>query len=123
MKNSSIMVLGLSLCLAAMAGCEDEPVAGAKVVYSPEEGVVCDRAMGFCSDQEGISLGLSEAYLAGTAVHEAFLAQHAPSGYSTLETRNYRFSDGTYCDHAEKWCGDPATGTMHEEITKDLFGA
>ena len=32
-------------------------------VYSPEQGVICDKKSGFCSDSYGISLGMTKDFL------------------------------------------------------------
>ena len=38
-----------------------EPLQGA--VFSPEQGIICDKKSGFCADSEGISLGFTKEYL------------------------------------------------------------
>lgn len=112
--------IAAALIVLALGACKQEPEAGPGLTF-PEPGVVCDPTSGFCSDSYGISLGFSEIHLGKTAAYEAFVAKHSKDDYAMLETRNYRFSDGTNCDHVEMWCGDPVTGVANEKVSAALF--
>jgi Fels-1 Prophage Protein-like len=39
------------------------PAPGTQVVFSPEAGTLCDRKVGICADDQGISMALTEMYL------------------------------------------------------------
>lgn len=113
-------------CLAAAlfmiaVGCSEGSKAGPHDLRFPETGVVCDPAAGFCSDRQGISLGLSEVHLGKTAAYKAFIATHFLDDYKSPQPQNYRFSDGTLCDHVELWCGNAQTGEANEKVSAALF--
>ena len=109
-----------ALPVLMIAACTEPSVADPALTF-PETGVVCDPSAGFCSDKEGISLGFSEIHLGKTAAYRAFVDRYSKDDYASLEARSYKFSDGTYCDHVEMWCGDPATGEPNSKVAEALF--
>ena len=58
-------------------------------VYSPEPGVVCDRAQGFCADGYGLSIGLTKIFL-GTAASETLVHQET-------NATDFELSNGVFC--------------------------
>lgn len=110
----------LALQTLMIAACSESSVADPALTF-PEKGVVCDPAAGFCSDREGISLGFSEIHLGRTAAYRAFVARYSKDDYASMEAQSYKFSDGTYCDHVEMWCGNPATGEPNTLVAEALF--
>ena len=62
-------------------------------VYSPEQGILCDRQAGFCVDREGISLGFTKEYL-GQSNQDKW--SNRISG--DYDTARFSFSNSVYCD-------------------------
>jgi hypothetical protein len=65
-------------------------------VYSPEPGVVCDRAQGFCADGYGLSIGLTKIFL-GTAASETLA--HRETNATVFE-----LSNGVFCQTDARIC-------------------
>ncbi len=69
-------------------------------VYSPEQGVICDKKAGFCSDSYGISLGITKD----------ILGQKAEDKWSKIlsdkdfDSTSYTLSNGLSCDTNKKIC-------------------
>jgi len=64
--------------------------AQASSVYSPENGIICDKKAGFCADSQGISLGLTGEYLGKK--HEATWRKRITKDFDTTV---FTFSNGS----------------------------
>ena len=51
----------ISLCLIATAPSAEN------IISSPDQGLLCDKIMGFCADSEGISVAYTKQYLGDKA--------------------------------------------------------
>lgn len=58
MKLKIIGILGLVVSLSSMVNAKTDGD-----VFSPEQGIICDKKAGFCSDSYGISIGFTKEYL------------------------------------------------------------
>ena len=105
---ATTVVFGLNACtnteVALMEqGIDDanRQVVGAPKgsVYSPEQGILCDREAGFCVDREGISLGFTKEYL-GQSNQDKW-ANRISGDY---DTSRFSFSNSVYCDVTEGQC-------------------
>lgn len=92
----------------------------AQKVYSPEKGIVCDRASGFCADRDGISFGLSEEYLGDTREYAKFRKDVDSVGMDSFDTRKYTLINRTKCDHDKEVCKKP-NGRVDSQLTDILF--
>ena len=68
-------------------------------VYSPEQGILCDRQAGFCTDSTGISLGFTKEYL-GQQNQDTW--SNRISG--DYDTTRFSFSNSVYCDTNARKC-------------------
>lgn len=68
-------------------------------VYSPANGVVCDRKSGFCADSYGISLGLTLDYL-GQRDQDIW----AKRTRGNFDTSVFTMSNGVFCDTNDGRC-------------------
>ena len=84
------------------------PVFG-KTIFSPEKGIVCDKASDFCADSQGISLGLTKEYLG----QEAADSIGDMIERDQMDTVKYTMSNGVYCDAGERKC---YKGSSREEL-------
>ncbi len=78
-------------------------VASAKTqgnVYSPEQGVICDKKSGFCSDSYGISIGMTKDFL-GQKAADKFTKILADKDF---DATIYTMSNGLTCDTKKKIC-------------------
>ena len=70
-----------------------------KSVYSPIQGVVCDKKAGFCADSYGISAGYTDEYL-GQGAGDKFFSRAG----SNFDTTIFGMSNRVYCDSNARTC-------------------
>ncbi len=89
------------------------------VVYSPDEGVVCDNKTQFCVDAMGISLGYTKVYFNQKAQDK--LLQKIDK--ENLPTIQYTFSNSIMCNSRKKSCFTTQNGkkVLNEEFTQMIF--
>ncbi|EKS6645721.1 YcgJ family protein [Enterobacter hormaechei] len=97
----------MAVLLGASAG------ALAVDISSPDRGVVCDKKAGFCVDNQGIAMGLTELYL-GKAAEDKLQTTLGDD----MNLTDYTFSNGVHCDAKEKQC---YTRTPEKRMTKQIF--
>ena len=86
----------LMLALSTMIQAQD-----AKNVYSPEQGVICDKKSHFCVDSFGISMGFTKDFLGQKSV-DKFMKM--TDNLKDLDTTIFTFSNGLNCDTNKKIC-------------------
>ncbi len=69
-------------------------------VYSPEQGVICDKKSGFCSDSYGISIGMTKDFL-GQKAADKWTKNLSDKDFDPTV---YAMSNGLYCDTKKKIC-------------------
>jgi len=114
MKKLIVMVALLGVSAGALAAD----------ISSPSRGVVCDKKAGFCVDNQGIAMGLTEMYLGKAAQDKLQTTLGDGAGVSLSE---YTFSNGVHCDSKERQCYKdryyPRTPDKREsKMTKQIFG-
>jgi hypothetical protein len=92
-------------------------------VYTPSQGVICDKKAGFCADSEGISMGFTKEYL-GQAAQDKMMKRINDAGAGNYDMTWFTLSNGVSCKTKEKACTvskvDDKIDAAH---TKALFGA
>lgn len=87
-------------------------------VYSPAQGVICDKKSGFCADSYGISLGLTKEYL-GQKNQDIWTKRTS----GNFDTSVFTMSNHVFCDTNIKKC---YTNKLKDKVeshwTKALFG-
>ena len=68
-------------------------------VYSPDDGIICDKKSQFCADSQGISLGWTKEYL-GARAAKVWTKRITRN----FDTTVFTMSNGLYCDTNEKIC-------------------
>lgn len=91
----------------------------AKSVYSPAPGVICDKKSGFCTDREGIALGLTQEYL-GAKNAATWEKRVSSKGF---DSKSFTMSNGLSCDTRKKICKKSKWDDKADKHwTKILFG-
>lgn len=93
-------------------------------IYSPGNGVVCDKKAGYCVDNQGIAMGLTALYLGKMAQDKL---QKSLGDGRGVNSREYTLSNGVHCDSNERQCYKdrfyPRTPDKKENtLTKQIFG-
>lgn len=93
------------------------PPAG---VFSPTQGVLCDRPAGFCADGTGVSASWTQQYLGAAAAHQ--LSQKM-LGSPRFDESVFTLSNRVRCSVQAQVCTRGPTGNEIEaKATRVLFG-
>ncbi|AEX52530.1 hypothetical protein GRAQ_01731 [Rahnella aquatilis CIP 78.65 = ATCC 33071] len=109
------------ILMAALLGGSTFSFAAA--VFSPTEGVVCDKKANFCVDNQGISMRFTAQYLGKQA--QRTLQKSLGDG-TGIDLGEYTFSNGVHCVSEDKQCYSdrfyPRTGDKYESTwTAKIF--
>lgn len=89
-------------------------------VFSPEQGIVCDKKSGFCADSEGISLGYTGEYLGEKAMQTW---DERIAKYDDFDMTRFVLSNGVDCNTRKKVCHtNKFDEVVDKKHTKALFG-
>lgn len=108
-------IASLALALSALTACaaaagQIEYAAG---VFSPETGVVCDRAGNFCADGTGISATWTEQYLGAEAAHNI----------ANADQSEFVLANGVECIISDYACNQRGKVTKaSKKIQRMIFG-
>ena len=114
MKIKTLAVAALILGLSTFSNAK-----GHGNVYSPEHGIICDKKSGFCTDKEGIALGLTQEYLGekNAAIWEKRVSRKG------FDSKSFTMSNGLSCDTRKKICKKSKWDDKADKHwTKILFG-
>jgi len=117
MKKSYVLTI-IAVCLLPFNSSADQQLKGE--VFSPEQGIICDKKSGFCADSEGISLGYTGEYL-GKVTEKKF--EKIISGHPDFDTSSFVLSNGILCDASKKHCyTNKFDNVVDRDHTKAMFG-
>ncbi len=89
-----------------------------EVLFSPDQGIICDRKGNFCADDQGMSVAFSKEYLGEKAEKHLMALIHSVGGADKWDGSSFGLSNGVSCDTKARRC----TGNNAEGYTKLLFG-
>jgi len=114
MKMKTVAMVALMISLGSIANAKSH-----ENVYSPEQGVICDKKSEFCSDSYGISLGMTKDFLGQKAADKMTKILSDKDFDATV----YAMSNGLYCDTKQKICKKSKWDEKADAYwTKILFG-
>jgi len=70
-------------------------------VFSPGQGIICDKKSNFCVDAQGISMELTKDYLGQKAIDRF---RKLTAGIKDMDMKIYTFSNGLSCDSDKRIC-------------------
>ena len=106
-----------AFALAILAFTSSAAIAGqveyGSGVFSPEQGVICDREGNFCADGTGISASWTEQYLGAEAAHNI----------ANADQSEWVYHNGVECILADQACNHAGKiDKSSKKIQKMLFG-
>jgi len=114
MKIKTIAIIGLMMGVAGVANAKSKTN-----VYSPEQGIICDKKSGFCSDSYGISIAFTKEFL-GQKSADKFTKILSDKDF---DPTSYTMSNGLSCDTKKKICKKSKWDEKADaHWTKILFG-
>lgn len=106
--------------LIALAALLISSTAFATIIYRP--GIICDTKAGYCADDNGVSVGMTELIL-GKKAGKKLMDEISKVGVDSFDGTNFTMSGGLTCDTKVKHC---YTNRYDKKIdvkaTKTLFG-
>jgi len=112
-KTLAILLFTLGLNNIAFAKTQGD-------VYSPKQGIICDKKAQFCVDNKGISMKETKSYL-GEKAKKSFLKMI--DGIDDMDMTVFTFSNGLSCDTNKKICKKSKwDDNANPKWTKILFG-
>ena len=76
-------------------------LAASTIIYKP--GTLCDKKAGFCADNQGVSVGITEMEL-GAKAAQRLQAQINEVGITNFDATTFTMSGGLNCNTKEKKC-------------------
>jgi hypothetical protein len=108
----------ITACLLPLTASAEQQLKGE--VFSPEQGIICDKKSGFCADSEGISLGYTGEYL-GKDAEGKFTK--ITSSVKDFDTTSFVLSNGVLCDAKKKSCfTNKLDNIVDKPHTRAMFG-
>lgn len=89
----------LLLSSAALVGLVT--AAEAATIFSPDQGVLCDKKGGFCVDSQGLSATLTTQWLGAKAGKKLTKMM---SENPDMDTTSFTMSNGMHCETRERMC-------------------
>lgn len=90
-------------------------------IYSPDNGVICDRKAGFCVDSYGISMAFTKEFL-GQKAQDKMMKMIDEVGTDSFDTSRYSLSNNVYCDSEIRACfTDRLQEQSQDTYSKILF--
>jgi hypothetical protein len=113
MKTLMLAALGAMALAPALASAGYD-------IFSPDDGVLCDKVAGFCADEQGISMGLTRENLGPAAEQKLMAKMSGPN----VDASEYTLSDGTHCISKRRVCTKSKTdSTVSAQYSPVLFGS
>lgn len=92
-------------------------------VYSPQQGVICDKKGGFCADEQGIAVALTKMYLGDKAEIKLMDTIRPEPGVQDFDKTTFVLTNKVACDCKAKVCKiSKYENTVDAAHTKALFG-
>ena len=128
LKGSSLMKYPLKYTLLGVAlwGLSSQVFADSKpnnaITYPKPGGVICDKKSGFCVDDQGVSVAITEMEL-GKKASKNLMAQIRTVGIENFDTTSFTMTGGLHCETKQKKCfTNKYDNVIDAKATKTLFG-
>lgn len=111
---------------AALLGISLSALADSKpnsaITYPKPGGVICDKKSGFCVDEQGVSVAITEMEL-GKKASRSLMDQIRTVGIENFDTTTFTMTGGLYCETKQRKCfTNKYDKVVDVKATKVLFG-
>lgn len=116
-----IILSGFTLaCMTQLAIADSKP--NSAITYPKPGGVICDRKSGFCADEQGVSVGITEMEL-GKQASKNLMDQINTVGIKDFDPTSFTMTGGLHCETKQKKCfTNKYDNVVEPKATKALFG-
>lgn len=107
--------------IALLIASSSQAFAASSLYYPKPGGVICDKKAGFCADDQGVSVAITQMEL-GEKASKALMAEINKVGVANFDTTSFTMSGGLHCETKEKKCYNKLDKKPDLKATKALFG-
>lgn len=92
------------------------------ISYPKPGGVICDKKSGFCADEQGVSVAITEMEL-GKKASKNLMDQIRAVGVQDFDATSFTMTGGLHCETKQRKCFTSKNGNVLDVgATKALFG-
>jgi Fels-1 Prophage Protein-like len=118
--NKSLLAGAMLLCLGQFAFADSKP--NGAISYPTPGGVICDQKSGFCADEQGVSVAITEMEL-GKKASKNLMDQINSVGIKDFDPTSFTMTGGLHCETKQKKCfTNKYDNVVDIKATKALFG-
>jgi Fels-1 Prophage Protein-like len=116
-----ILLLGFMLaCITQPTFADSKP--NSAITYPKPGGVICDQKSGFCADEQGVSVAITEMEL-GKKASKNLMDQIRAVGMGEFDATSFTMTGGLHCETKQKKCfTNKYDNVVDLKATKALFG-
>jgi len=114
-------LLGAAVLVLSSQACADSKPNSA-ITYPKPGGVICDKKSGFCVDDQGVSVAITEMEL-GKKASKNLMDQIRAVGIENFDATSFTMTGGLHCETKQKKCfTNKYDNVVDAKATKALFG-
>jgi hypothetical protein len=118
---SKALLSGAALvCMSQLTFADSKP--NSAISYPKPGGVICDQKSGFCADEQGVSVAITEMEL-GKKASKNLMDQINTVGIKDFDPTSFSMTGGLHCETKQKKCfTNKYDKVVDIKATKALFG-
>ena len=118
--NKTFLIGAALLCMGPSAFAQPNP--NSAITYPKPGGVICDQKSGFCADEQGVSVAITEMEL-GKKASKKLMDQIRTVGIENFDATSFTMTGGLHCETKQKKCfTNKYDNLVDPKATKALFG-
>jgi hypothetical protein len=118
--NKVLLTTTLAVCASHLAIADSK--ANSAITYPKPGGVICDQKSGFCADEQGVSVAITEMEL-GKKASKNLMDQINTVGIKDFDPTSFTMSGGLHCETKQKKCfTNKYDKVVDVKATQALFG-
>jgi len=118
--NKTFLISAALLCMGQSAFAQSNPSSA--ITYPKPGGVICDQKSGFCADEQGVSVAITEMEL-GKKASKKLMDQIRSVGIENFDATSFTMTGGLHCETKQKKCfTNMYDNQVDPKATKALFG-
>lgn len=118
--NKYLLAGATLLWISQFAFADTKP--NSAITYPKPGGVICDQKSGFCADEQGVSIAITEMEL-GKKASKNLMDQINSVGIKDFDPTSFTMTGGLHCETKQKKCfTNKYDNVVDQKATKALFG-
>lgn len=118
--NKTLMLGTILVCMSQFTFADSKP--NGAITFPKPGGVICDKKSGFCADEQGVSVAITEMEL-GKNASKSLMDQIRSVGIQDFDATSFTMTGGLHCETKQKKCfTNKYDKVVDPKATKALFG-